>query len=280
MFFEASKILGFFAIPSNLFVAIAMFGAVLLLTRFARAGRRLMVFGVFLLALFGFSPLGNILIYPLEDRFPPWRETAGPPTGVIILGGALDEGVSAARRAVALNEASERMTAAVSLARRYPNITVMFTGGSGRLFSENATEAEIAKAFFLDQGIASERIVLEDKSRNTRENATFSLAIAKPKAGDRWLLVTSAFHMPRSIGIFREVGFNVEAYPVDWRTRGAVDFMRPFDRLSEGLRRSDIAMREWVGLLAYWVTGRTDALFPGPKTPPPCDRSRENCRAP
>ncbi len=265
MFFELSKILGFFAIPSNLLVVIALIGALLLLTRFARAGRRAMVAGILALAFFGFSPVGNWLILPLEERFPRWSAAPGEPTGIIILGGSVDEGVSAVRDSVALNEAAERLTAAVALARRYPQARVVFSGGSGLLFSEMATEAEIARRFLLEQGVPADRILLEDKSRNTRENAIFSREIAKPKEGERWLLVTSAFHMPRSIGIFRQIGFGVEAYPVDFRTRGSADLKRPFDRVSEGLRRSDIAVREWAGLIAYWLTGRTSELFPAPR---------------
>ena len=109
-----------------------------------------------------------------------------------------------------------------------------------------------------------ERLMFEDRSRNTSENALFSKEMAQPKPGERWLLVTSAYHMPRAIGIFRKAGFPVEAYPVDWRTRGPSDLWRPFDRLSEGLRRCDVVVREWAGLLAYWLTGRTSELFPAP----------------
>ena len=83
--------------------------------------------------------------------------------------------------------------------------------------------------------------------------------------GKRWLLITSAYHMPRAMGAFRQAGFDVEPWPVDYRTRGTADLTRPFDKVSEGLRRVDVATREWVGLLAYWVTGRSDALFPGPQ---------------
>lgn len=277
MFFEISKVVGFLAVPTNFFVIVAICGSLLLGSRFARGGRCMLVTSALALGLFGFSPLGNLLIFPLEGRFPEWREN-GPPTGAIILGGALEEGVSAARNSVALNEAGERMTAAVSLARRYPEMRVLFAGGSSRLFSGGVSEAETARNFFIDQGIAPERIILEDQSRNTRENATLSFAIAKPKPRDRWLLVTSAFHMPRSVGIFREIGFDVEPYPVDWRTRGPVDVFRPFDRASEGLRRSDIAIREWIGLVAYWLTGRTSELFPGLRAIAPCDKARESCR--
>ena len=125
-------------------------------------------------------------------------------------------------------------------------------------------EAEYALAMFESFGIARERLVAEDKSHNTVENARFSKALADPKPGERWLLVTSAYHMPRAIGIFRQAGFPVEAYPVDWRTRGAIDLMMPFDSLTGGLRRTDTAVREWVGLFAYWITGQSAALFPAP----------------
>ena len=85
-----------------------------------------------------------------------------------------------------------------------------------------------------------------------------------PKPGERWLLVTSAWHMPRSMGSFRAAGFPVTAYPVDYRTRGGEDARRGFLHTSEGLRRLDLMVKEWLGLLAYRLSGRTDALFPAP----------------
>jgi uncharacterized SAM-binding protein YcdF (DUF218 family) len=96
------------------------------------------------------------------------------------------------------------------------------------------------------------------------ENAVFSKAIVQPKPGERWLLVTSAYHMPRAIGVFRKAGFPVESYPVDWRTRGAKDALRPFGAMSDELRRTDTAVHEWVGLAVYWLIGHSSELFPGP----------------
>ncbi|MDE2373227.1 MAG: YdcF family protein, partial [Hyphomicrobiales bacterium] len=109
-----------------------------------------------------------------------------------------------------------------------------------------------------------DRLTAEEQSRNTIENAVYSRLIANPKPGERWLLVTSAAHMPRAIAAFRAAHFTVEAYPVDWRTSGPVDVSRPFPLLSEGLAQTDTAVHEWIGLLAYWVAGKTKALFPGP----------------
>jgi uncharacterized SAM-binding protein YcdF (DUF218 family) len=212
----------------------------------------------------GLSPLGNALMLPLEQRFPPWDPSRGPPAGIVVLGGGVSPNVSVARGVVALNEAAERITATVELARRYPNARIIFSGGSNALISDQAIEAPVAVHEFEALGIPHERITAEEQSRNTVENAVFSRLIADPKPGERWLLVTSAYHMPRAIAAFRAAGFPIEAYPVDWRTRGPIDAVQPFASLGDGLRRTDTAVREWVGLVAYRLSGKTSELFPGP----------------
>ncbi len=264
MFFLLAKVLGFFALPSNLLISLGLIGLVLMATRFARAGRRLAVAALLLLAIAGLSPLGNALILPLEERFPPWDASRGAPTGIISLGGAFDTVVSAARHEVALNEAAERLTVMAELVRRYPEAHVVFSGGSGRLIYGGATEAELAARLFESFGIPKQRVILEGKSRDTDENARFTKELVLPKPGERWLIVTSAHHMPRAVGSFRGAGFPVEAFPVDYRTRGAADLLRPFATLGDGLRRTDTAVREWVGLMVYRLTGRTTELFPAP----------------
>ncbi len=264
MFFLLSKILGFFALPSNIVATLATVGVALLFTRFQRAGRRFATASVVLLLLAGLSPLGNALIYPLEERFPPWDAARGAPTGVVVLGGAIGPDISAARGTPDLNESAERLTAAAALARQYPDAKIIYSGGDARLVIHGGIEAEFAATLLESLGIPRARIIMEGKSRNTVENALFSKALADPKPGERWLLVTSAYHMPRSIGVFRRAGFAVEAYPVDWRTRGAIDLVLPFESVTAGLRRTDTAAREWTGLLVYWLTGKSDAVFPAP----------------
>jgi uncharacterized SAM-binding protein YcdF (DUF218 family) len=264
MFFVVSKMLGFFALPSNVLIAIGLIGLILLCTRFTRLASWLVVTSLVLIAVAGLSPLGNALILPLEQRFPPWDASRGPPDGVVVLGGAITPDVSVARGAVALNEAAERITTTVELARRYSNARIIFSGGTNALIADEPVEAAIAVREFEALGVAHERITAEEQSRNTIENAVFSRLLADPKPGQRWLLVTSAYHMPRAMAVFRAAGFPVEAYPVDWRTRGPADAVRPFASLGDGLRRTDTAMREWVGLLAYRLTGKTKELFPGP----------------
>jgi uncharacterized SAM-binding protein YcdF (DUF218 family) len=261
--FEIGKIVGFFLLPSNSLFFVTALGVLLLLTPAARFGRVLALLGAVLLAIAGYSPLGNALMLPLEQRFPPWDSSRGAPDGIVVLGGAISPAVSAARGAAALNEAAERFTVMVELARRYPGARLIFSGGDGSLTGSGA-EAEHALPLLRSLGVAPERVELESGSRSTFENATMSRALAAPKPGERWLLVTSAHHMPRAVGCFRAAGFAVEAYPVDWRTRGADDLLGPFRTLASGLARTDAAVHEWIGLAGYRLTGRIGDWLPGP----------------
>jgi uncharacterized SAM-binding protein YcdF (DUF218 family) len=263
MFFALSKILGFFVLPSNFIMLMGLAGLALLLTRRRRLGRGLLAASLVALAVAGWSPLGNWLMAALEDRFPPWDAAAGAPDGIIVLGGSITADLSAARQSVALNEAAERLTAIAGLARRYPAARIVFTGGSEKLLGGPA-EADFVLPLLESFGIPRERVTLEGRSRNTAENARFTRDLLHPKRQERWLLVTSAYHMPRAIGAFRREGFAVEAYPVDWRTRGPADALAPFATLSDGLARTDAAAREWIGLLGYWATGRSTELLPAP----------------
>jgi len=264
MYFVLSKTVGFLAIPSNLIMLIAVFGALLMGTRFARAGRVLAVSGIVLFAILGLSPVGNALILPLEQRFAPWAAAQGAPDGIIVLGGAIGPEMSAARGEPSLNEAAERVTVVAALARQFPQARIVFSGGDASLLGGGPSEAMFVLPMLESFGIPAPRVELEGASRNTHENAVFTRDLIKPKPGERWLLVTSAHHMPRSVGSFRQAGFPVEPYPVDWRTRGARDLGSPFGTTAWGLARTDVAVREWVGLFTYWLTARSSELFPGP----------------
>ena len=264
MFFFLSKTLGIMLLPANFLIGAGVLGGVLSATRLAALGRRLLIASVVLLAIGGFSPLGYWLLYPLEQRFPAWDASREAPDGIIVLGASMEPEISAVRGTPVVRNAPDRIIAAAALARRYPNARVVFSGGSANLISNDAREADFAGAVFESLGIAKSRLTMERRSRNTQENAEFSKALVAPKEGERWLLVTSAFHMPRSVGLFRKAGFAVEPYPVDWQLAGAGDLLR-FSRVAiEGLERTDIAVREWIGLAAYWATGKIDTPFPGP----------------
>lgn len=250
--------------PSNFLIGLGIIGAILLATRWRRAGARLMATAAVLLAVCAFSPLGSLLLYPLEQRFPPWDPARGAPDGIVVLGASVEADLSAAHGVPVVRGAPDRIIRAAMLAHTYPNARVVFTGGSANLISNDAKEADYAASIFEGLGIAKSRLIMERRSRNTAENAEFSRDLVKPKPGERWLLVTSAFHMPRSIGLFRKAGFAVEAFPVDWRVGNGRDLATFSVLAPEGLARTDTGLREWMGLVAYRLAGRTDHLFPAP----------------
>ncbi len=264
LFFVLSKTLGILLLPTDFLIFVGIAGAILLGTRFARLGRRLMVVSLLLFAICGFSPLGSWLLFPLESRFPAWDAARGAPDGIVVLGGSIDADVSAARGVAVVRGAADRIVAAAALARQYPDARIVFTGGSSNLIENDPREADFAAEIFERLGVRRERLTIERRSRNTEENAEFTKAIAAPKNGERWLLVTSAYHMPRSVGLFRKAGFAVEPYPVDWRVGSRADLLQFSAVAIEGLQRTGLAVHEWIGLLAYRLTGKTSQLLPGP----------------
>lgn len=266
MFFYASKILWDLTDPSNFLGLILAVGALALFTRYHRVGRWLVAGAAILYLACGFGPISGLLLQPLENRFPQLSANIPAPTGIIVLGGAIDADISAARKTVVLNESGSRMTAAVTLARRFPEAKLVFTGGSGTLFGDHSPEADSARQLFLDLGVDPERMVFEDRSRNTYENAIFTRKLIHPEAGSRWLLVTSAFHMPRAMGVFRAAGFSVIAFPTAYFTRGDdKDFLLSQGDASVGLERTGVGLREWIGLVAYRLARRSETLLPGPR---------------
>ncbi len=268
MFFILSKTVAFLLLPSNLLIAIGLVGVALLATTWKRAGIRLAVGSLVVLALTGLLPVGNLLIHPIENRFPPWDARRGAPAGIIVLGGGIDPEISRDRGQTQLNDSADRIVAIAKLAREFPNARIIYSGGNGSLIHGRPPEAEFLYPLLDSFGVVPrDRVTLEMQSRNTAENAAFSKEIAKPQPGERWLLVTSAFHMPRAVGCFRRVRFSVEAYPVDWNTLHRFRF-DGIQSLSVGLGRTDGAVHEWAGLVVYWLTGRTSELFPGPKKAP------------
>jgi len=264
MFFVISKLFWFVMQPSSLMLLALAFGLLRLVQGRDTSGRRWLWGGMLALLIGGLTPIDHLLYAPLENRFPRAEIARGDVAGIIVLGGAGDAYGHPERELMPLGEAGERMTEAVALARRLPNARLVFSGGSGGLLRTEEAEAAEAGRLFVALGIDPARITLEDKSRTTAENARFSKAIVQPKPGERWILITSAWHMPRAIGSFRAVGFPVEAWPVDYRTSLLNEPPRLYGDVSEGLYRLDFVAKEYAGLLGYWLTGRSSALLPGP----------------
>jgi uncharacterized SAM-binding protein YcdF (DUF218 family) len=263
MFFVSSKLLWIVLDPINLALLGALAG-VALSRKFARGGPTLAGVCIVALIVAGASPLGRLMARPLEDRFPPPPADSPAPRGIIVLGGGIDDLRGEARGQAILREAGSRLTEAALLARRFPAARLVYTGGNGSLRGGVSKEAEQARDLWLGLGVDPSRITIETRSRNTDENARFTAAIVEPAQGEVWWLVTSAYHMPRSMGLFEKAGFDVVADPVDYRTADdASDYSlnaKPLD----GLELVELAAHEWAGLVGYRVFGKIDTWFPGP----------------
>ncbi len=262
LLFWASKALWLFARPNTFALFLAVLGVALLVAG-RRWGRWPAMLGLGWYVAVLLTPLAAWLTLPLEDRFSR-PDAPARVDGVVVLGGAVETALTEGRGIPSLNGAAERMTEAVALARRFPGARIVFTGGTGKVNPDDVTEAEVARRLWSSLGLEGGRVVFEEASRNTWENATLSLAAAQPRPGETWLLVTSASHMPRSVGCFRAAGWQgVVPWPVNFSTlpggRGWFD-----SPLSQRLGQAEWAVREYVGLVAYRLLGRTDALFPGP----------------
>ncbi len=265
MFFTSAKLLSYFLTLPNAAVFAVVVPVLGLWTRWRHAFRLLTTAAVGFLVLCAFSPMGTMLLRPLEDRFSRPVLTQ-PPTGVIVLGGVTDEVITVARDSVALTAGAERLTEAVALLRRFPNLRLVFTGGSGRLEPTPITEAAAARRFWTELGVPVGQMAFEDRSRDTWENAVFTREMLQPRPGETWLLITSAAHMPRSVGIFRQIGVPVTPWPVDYRTTGTNADFHGWRNASDMFEALAVASHEWIGLAAYYMAGKTSALFPAPET--------------
>lgn len=220
-------------------------------------GLRFVGLALLVLLVQGWEILPDAGIRRLENTYPP---QATPPdlknfAGIVVLGGALDSAsVWEGRTQPALNGAAERMVAPLPLMQQHLHLRLLFTGGEGQLLAQGLTEAQRAGIFYQAMGLAPERLIFEDRSRNTFENAVLSAAIAGVEIKKPWLLVTSAWHMPRSMATFEKAGWNVTPYPVDFRTGQRTPWTDY--SLSDGASRWQLLLHEWLGLWVYQRTGR------------------------
>jgi uncharacterized SAM-binding protein YcdF (DUF218 family) len=264
MFFYLSKIVGFFIQPLNFSILLLVVGLLAIFLGWRRTGLTLDIAAAAILILSAWTSFGAVLLNPLEERFA--RPAAVPQAvdGIVVLGGGFEGAINKARGGYEMNSGGDRFVEAAILARRYPEAKIVVTGGTGALILEGEGDADTAPRLLTALGVAPERLILENKSRNTHENAVFTKELVTPQAGETWLLVTSAFHMPRSMALFGKAGFEVRPWPVDYRTSGAEGFGVFRDNAADALQNTTVAIREWIGLLAYWLSGRIDEPFPGP----------------
>lgn len=231
-------------------------------------GRRFILAGFAALLLFGVTPFPNLLLIPLECRFPTLDlAKIGKPSAILMLGGAVDQISGEAHGQLALTEAGERFTETARLALAFPDVPIILSGGSGAIVVNSISEAESTLKGLVALGVDPARVRIEGRSRTTAENATYTAELIRAEPAlvkGPILLVTSAAHMPRAVGAFRAAGLAVVADPVDYRTRGFGDAFRIRNPPSDGWAATDAAAHEWFGLVTYWLAGETSELFPSP----------------
>lgn len=271
LFFWISKLAWLVVAPDSLLLLLLVTAWLALSLGAPRFGKRLLTLVVAACLVIAFLPVGEWLLAPLETRFPTNPKLPAQVDGIIVLGGSENTRLSPLWNQTELGGGVERDLAFMALARRYPEARLVFTGGSGSMLHQETKAADIAARLFEEQGFATARVIFERESRNTFENALFSKKLIMPKPGEKWLLITTAWHMPRSVGIFRKAGWPVIPYPVDHATapgrllRLELSFAGHLGGLATGTS-------EWLGLLAYYLTGKTSALLPAP-TPLPAGDS-------
>lgn len=264
MFFYLSKAFWFFIQPLNLSIILLLAGAALGAVRLKRTGRAVSGAAVLLLVLCAWTSVGALMLNPLEERFARPADMPSRVDGVVVLGGGFEGAINLVRGGYDLNSGGDRFVEAAILARRFPDARVLVSGGTGTLVLEGEGDADTAPRLLTALGVDRTRLILENRSRNTYENAQFSREMADPKPGETWLLVTSAFHMPRSVGLFRKAGFDVVPWPVDYRTSGEEGIGLFRDNPTDSLQNATMAIREWIGLAAYRAAGRIDQILPAP----------------
>lgn len=267
LFFWTSKLAWLMIAPDNLVVILLVVAWILLRRGAYRPAAWLLGTVTTALIVVALLPVGEWLLYPLESRFAANPKLPDRIDGVIVLSGTEDAVRSSLWQQVELHDSAEREMAFLELARRYPKARLVFTGGSGSMLYQDNKAADVARKLFDNLGLDLSRVTFERNSRNTYENAVMSRELVRPDPAQTWVLITTAWHMPRSVGIFRNIGWPVIPYPVDHWTRPG-KLLRVDMNLSGNLRSLVTGVREWVGLLAYYLSGKTAVLFPGRGDPP------------
>lgn len=259
MFFTISKIGWLLVQPLGLLALALVLLLALSMRRRARLSALISALSLAGLLIAMQTNSGRLLLQPLENRFarPDNMPESADIAGIIVLGGGFDGFVTVARGGFELGDSGDRFVEAVRLARLYPQAPVIVSGGEAALIGNAEGDAAIAPRFFAALGIDTGRLILEGRSMNTYENAIFTKAVLPPGAEGKWFLVTSAYHMPRSVGVFRKQEVPVIPWPADYRTAGNETFALGRNNPAAALGEISDALHEWLGLAVYRVTGRS-----------------------
>ena len=254
--------------PGNLLVLCLVAGILLFLFFRGRRGKVLIGLSALGFLLFAVAPIGPGLLLNLEERFPRPAKLPERIDGILVLGGAVEPAISLSYGETVFNSSVARVLGGIALARRHPEAKLALIGGEGGFAPVGFAESRATRGFVVEEGIEASRIILEERSRSTHENAVYANEMIRPQPSEIWVLVTSAYHMPRAVASFGVVGWPVIPYPVDYKVDPKTG-LRPNFNLLDGLSAGTLAGKEWAGLFGYWLMGWTRELFPAPATERP-----------
>lgn len=257
LFFYIAKLAWVLVALDSLLIIWLAVGVLCLFFAWLRAAKWLLTTLLLVCLTIGIFPVGEWLLYSLEKQYPPIALEADKVDGVIVLGGGEKNAQTYAWQQVSTGSAGERPMALLQMAKLLPaDVPIVFTGGTGKMTNQGMTGAEVIQQLLSDHAISVERVVFEAESRNTVENAVLSKRLVSPALDENWLLITSAFHMPRSVAIFCKQSWQVTPYPVDFRSRKDKLWRMDWD-FAKHLRNLNTAYKEWLGILAYKLSGKS-----------------------
>jgi uncharacterized SAM-binding protein YcdF (DUF218 family) len=207
------------------------------------------------LYVFSIEPVANALAASLETPDRATARTGVTYDAVVLLGGVVDDRATSTHRQPAYNDNVERLLVTYDLLRSGRARLAVISGGAVDDSRADVVEARVLARQLTDWGIPEERVVIEDKARNTRENAVEVASIARARGWTRMVVVTSAMHMPRALDCFRAVNLEVDALPVDYRSHDTRRFASSWLPRATSLAESAGAIRELAGRVIYRVRG-------------------------
>ena len=246
--FTVKKILTPLILPPGIFVVLAVLLGLWMLRRRNKSGAWCIITLAGLIYCLSIAPVANTLLRSLEKDWQIPVKVNGDV--IVVLGGGVYSGV--ADISGWSFPASATLSRAITAFRlhRLTGLPIIISGG--KVYPRSAAEALVAKRILLDLGMAAPQIIVEDHSRDTRENARFSSEILHQGNWRQPILVTSAYHMTRALSAFRKAGIKVTPYPADFLVPPKVTYGWPaFLPSSFALVKSALAIREYLGILFY-----------------------------
>ena len=260
MSFYLSKILWLIINPLNI-ILLFIFSGIVVKIIFKNTLHKLFYFVSFIFFIIvAVIPTGEFMFYQLEKKFHTQSVLPSQVNGILILSGATNPQLTHEHNKIHLNGSVERLTESISLMQRYPNVKIIFAGGSGSIFDQELTHADVARNFFEQLNIDTENIIFESKSRNTYENILYSKKLAKPSLDENWIIVTSASHMIRATNIGKKLGWKFIPYAVDFQVGKKIIWI-PSIYFLTNMNRFNSSSHEWIGLIAYYIMGRTNKIY-------------------